>query len=1183
MSAQWTNNTSLFETFLMPLVGQQQKLAVLKCMDVLTQKVVVYRTCAVLQKCAELSKQDTGDAVGKGWMKQCTEVLDKLSVVFRATSTSLEEQNYSASDPPFRIFEFWKLLDVLGTLLGSTNRTSDSPSRRRLFRSFGRCWILALSSTTVLDWMFPTLANGVPYWLTRWSSVVGIEPVRSVPKMQERQSVALGLLDILALSDDESADIFADPRQLVLITLAQYAAVKLARKLESRTEVEEVSRVASIVSNMLSMMDSRWGEQAVTSALGLYDGVSLIIDCAMRLPGHSEFTETDVEVALELLTRVIAVSRDTRIHRTVADAVARSGRENSLPAEVWMAIDPVVIYSDSGLAGLLPTLNRYVHSVPADVDRLPYLSSALQVLIEACGSGTEDLAQLIAYVDDQELVTTRGTTAEMSLMSVLVELLNNVKGQLARNRMQLDAARGGSESMETLESDPVIYSHSLIIDKQKLIRLLGRCITLLRKLTRAYDVSVYPVLRSTHTRLPPVVRIQQQVPQGAQSRDGAFESLPVLVDVEEAAERPGRYDANARPLGPLFGLPAMCLSLLHDLTGGVSERHESVEEQMAVQDVKSMLQDLVTAVVLPIGTDDGLSGGLVVTVTESTTVTVVPRLMLPLVATLRTLIDSVLHVDPSWMITILGLLSELLPSGSDDRLIVCSRPEDESRSRNFGEPGSLNMLTQQYWLKALTPLRADFCKILRLVGATSSRPLLDIAITCFERLMALTPDPAAATAGGERGGGSDLTRGLVSVALEDVRESHKMDSIAGDDGDKISRYRDATAQRLYLLSSLTRPGTPGAKVLYALESERGGVSDMLGEIVATFGATEDGMEISRLGQEMIENLRYADDVKREALGLNRSGLDAASEMLLGPENGPTPATVIRQPTAERPGDVETDAGAQMDAGSSQAAEIFARTTDLPFRMPDANPLPVLASLLPAFQFNASLPTSAIPTPSVLHAAGFGPGSDGSDTGTLAVQPTTSPGSAIIPVVSTPTTTGGYRQYTKDEFRSAHWSIAGSGGSIGGGVGVGSSGTTYATTTNLKRKMNASRPPSVHVDRFGRTATMNPLVPIMAPPIPFMRPVVAPPASAATWWGREWVEWDGGGAGDGGAAVMDPTAGYMSLQHPHHQFQQQQQQQMWSASHQEQQQQQRQHQQVVSAQHGPPPQPSPFYPSHWWNG
>ncbi|KAJ3177793.1 hypothetical protein HDU87_004315 [Geranomyces variabilis] len=1030
-------------------------------------------------------------------MERCSSCLLRLYTLVTSARGGLPK----ASLLNLEYFEKWDTLESVGKILASPYTSSNQASITAIARLVG----FLLTTAKAVIWLFPTTEAEVQplAWLETWCTNFGIDLALFISQLgfpTDWPSQPTGICDITSFAGaDNAAALRVTAKDIVCLTALQFKAVITVRRLAAALERFDgrgslASGPRQLLRSLLTMTGRRSGQQAIATALETCGGaLSLLRFCmpALKLPELAS-TQRDVEISAEVLLVIMRTSAHFSMLESLATEVLNTYVDDVPPA-LDCVLGPLLSYRKAGLAGILLDLGRNPVKSLGDMQEIVRVSTAIRVLIEAC---EKDLMSVVSYVDDQELVTSHGTLAEVNAMTTIIQLLDSGVRALTQTDDLLygDLLNEATTEKAILEGggisvQPIVFAADR---KLALYYVIELCMRALRLMIAPYDIKRYPRRHEAHAQLPSAMRIAAV---GVSGQD-----VPSLLNAEEAGSKreprsQGTVPAGARPSGPLFGVPDIVIKVLHVLGGGmgtagqVQDWNCNFHAVNALRDAMAIMRDLVTYVAInPDSHDTAPETFLYQGEIDARDGALVPQFMLPLGSILRQLFETISYDNPQLLITGLSLLSDLLPAPQLELYENGEALSPATGSEQFDAWSTIGrhrdeLLDTKYWQEGLRPLRGELFRILRISLATSSGTLYESASKCFSRLV----QTAVCDANGSPG---ELARNIVGILLEEVKRCYKEDAsstkaVPACDGPRAT-------QRVQFLNDVTR-SEPGRRALTALNAERNDVSAVLGGMVDAFNDQTEIRVLCASLARRIESQIPVDEVERSsAESEERKGkrpfTDAAHgtecqqdertneqfDMLSGTED-------VKDGAAHRAKRVrfdQADIGIELKIGAlflprhvvNQYLDFI--TIEGPEGLQIGSPLrpaPAqiagLQSLIAGFDLGALLPSDEIPTPRQLASyLNTRRSNDIPELSEMAAMPlsATLPVSAnsasavtalsVAGVLAAATTAPGpdsspsaqtgvsYRQYAKDEFRTAH---------------------------HTKRKMNASRPPSVHVDRFGR--------------------------------------------------------------------------------------------------------------------
>ncbi|KAI8592644.1 hypothetical protein BDZ88DRAFT_407193 [Geranomyces variabilis] len=1065
-------NNSLFSTHIRPLIRVNQSNKVLRALQGITAKIALYQGCAALRELSLKTETSTLDA--GTWKDRCSSCLLRLYTLVTSKHGGLPE----ARMLNVNYFEKWHTLESIGKILASPYTSSHQAS----ITAAARLMALLLTIAKAVTWLFPTTGADVQplAWLETWCANFGVDLALFISQLgfpTDWPSQPNGIRDIASFTDaDNAAALPVTAKDIVCLTALQFKAVITVRRLAAALERFDgrgslASGPRQLLRSLLTMTGTKSGQQAVATALETCGGtLPLLRFCmpALKLPELAS-TQGDVEIGAEVLLVIMRTSASLTM---LQDLATEALQTQDVPPVLDSVLRPLLSYRKTGLAGILLDLTRHPARGFSDIHEIVRVSTAISVLIEAC---EKDLTSVVSYVDDQELVTSHGTLAEVNAMTTIIQVLDSGVCALTQTDELLygDLLNEATTEKAILEGGGISVQPIIFAAERKLALyyVVELCMKLLRLMIAAYDIKRYPRRHEAHAQLPSVMKIAAV---GVSGQD-----VPSFLNAEEVAAKreprsQGTVPAGARPSGPLFAVPDVLIRVLHVLGGGMGTAgngHDwkcSIHAENALRDAMKIMRDLVRYVAITPDSRDTAPEILVYPgEIDAGDAVLMPRFMLPLGSILRQLFETISYDNPQLLITGLSLLSALLPAqlevyenGEAASAAIASEPPNAWSTLGESRDG---LLDTKYWQEGLRPLRGELFRILRITLATSSGTLYESASKCFSRLVQTDlPD----------GNGSpyELARSIVGILLEEAKRCYKDDASSAKAVPACDGPR--AMQRVRFLNDVTR-SEHGRRALTALNAERNDVSAVLAGLVVAFNdQTEIRLLCASLARK-IECQFAVDEAERSsAESEERKGKRPFADAAPGSEcqeNG-----VVKEEADMRSGteDVQDEAAHrakrvrfdQAETEASEAAHIGAPLRPAPAQIAG------LQSLIAGFDFGAWLPPDEIPTPrqlaSYLNSRSSNDIPELSEMAAVSLSTTLPVSSGSASAVAALSVAGGvaatttalgpdsppsaqtgvsYRQYTKDEFRTTH---------------------------HTKRKMNASRPPSVHVDRFGRLPPQN---------------------------------------------------------------------------------------------------------------
>ncbi|KAJ3173181.1 hypothetical protein HDU88_004642 [Geranomyces variabilis] len=1068
-------NNSLFSTHIRPLIHVSQSNKVLRALQGITAKIALYQGCAALRELSLKTETSPPDAAAS-WQDRCSSCLLRLYTLVTSKHGGLPE----ASLLNVKYFEKWYTLESIGKILASPYTSSNQAS----ITAAARLMALLLTTAEAVTWLFPTTGAEVQplAWLETWCANLGVDLALFISQLgfpTDWPFQPNGIHDIAGFADaDNAAALPVTAKDIVCLTALQFKAVITVRRLAAALERFDgrgslASGPRQLLRSLLTMTGTKSGQQAVATALETCGGtLPLLRFCmpALKLPEIAS-TQGDVEIAAEVLLVIMRTSASLSM---LQDLASEALQTQDVPPVLDSVLRPLLSYRKAGLAGILLDLTRNPARGFSDIHEIVRVSTAIRVLIEAA---EKDLTSVVSYVDDQELVTSHGTLAEVNAMTTIIQVLDSGLCALTQTDELLygDLLNEATTEKAILEGGGISVQPIIFAAERKLALyyVVELCMKLLRLMIAAYDIKRYPRRHEAHARLPFVMKIAAV---GVSGQD-----VPLLLNAEDAAAKrepraQGTVPAGARPSGPLFAVPDVLIRVLHVLGGGMGTAgngHDwkcSIHAENALRDAMNIMRDLVRYVAITPDSRDTAPEILVYPgEIDAGDAVLMPRFMLPLGSILRQLFEAISYDNPQLLISGLSLLSALLPapqlevSENGEAVSAATASAPLNAWSTLGESRD-ELLDTKYWQESLRPLRGELFRILRITLATSSGTLYESASKCFSRLVQTDVSDA-------NGSPYELARSIVGILLEEAKRCYKEDASSAKAVPACDGPR--AMQRVRFLNDVTR-SEHGRRALTALNAERNDVSAVLAGLVVAFN---DQTEIRVLCASLARKIEChfaVDEAERssaesEERKCKRPFADAAP----GSEcqrNG----VVVKEEADMRSGteDVQDEAAhrakrVRFDQAETEVWE--AAHVGAPLRPAPAQ-IAGLQSLIAGFDFGAWLPPDEIPTPrqlaSYLNSRSSSDIPELSEMAAVSLSTTlpVSTGSAsavaalsVAGVVAATTTALGpdsppsaqtgvsYRQYTKDEFRTLH---------------------------HTKRKMNASRPPSVHVDRFGRLPPQN---------------------------------------------------------------------------------------------------------------
>ncbi|KAJ3162726.1 hypothetical protein HDU86_003699 [Geranomyces michiganensis] len=1061
METDGISATSLFSSHIQPLIHVNQSNKALHVLQAITTRVAMFQGCAALQ---QLSMKRQINALDVGSWQAC---LRRLYTIALSERGRLSKADSSRAPSPFvsTYLEKWQVFDSIGKIL-------DNPSTACAYAvtvAIARLMGFLLTTAETVMWLFPTTGSEIQplAWLHSWCANFGIDLVLFISQLgfpTDWPSQSIGVRDLASTGDADGYAAFRPSvKDIVCLTALQFKAVLTVRRLTAVLERFNIrGSLASIprqlLRSLLTMTGTISGQQAVAVALETCGGsLPLLRFCmpALRLPELAS-TQGDLDMAAEILLVILKTSASLSMLQEVARE-ALSISSDDVPPALECVLDPLLSHRKAGLARILVNLNRDSLTTLSDSNDIARVSVTVRLLIEAC---EKDLASVLSFVDDHENVTSHGTLAEINVLRTDIELLDRSVRALAHaNDILYGDLLNETTTEKAILDGGGVSAQPIIVATERKLALYGvveLCMKLLRHIIVAYDIARYPRKHNTHTQIPYVIITEIAGVSG--------QAVPSLLHAEDAAARreprsQGITHAGTRPSGPLFAIPDVVIKVLHVLGAGIGTAGHGCEWKCnphaanALRDALEIMRDLVRYEEIASSSRDTGPEMLVGRgKTDAGCAVLTPRFMLPLGSVLRALFESISYDSPQFLITGLSLLSDLLPAPKTAEDGASVSPAIAIGAQDV-ETSSLPrdaVREKRYWQDGLRPLRGEVFRILRIVLATSSSALYEAASQCFSRLIQVDATDA-------NGNPGELARSIVGILIEEVKRCYKDDTLSGKSVSACDGPR--ATQRLRFLNDVSG-SEAGGRALLALRSERQDISGVFASLSNAFDDQADIQELcASLGKKLEVTMPSVEIERSSAETEERKGKRTFAEAAPG---GAVSQEVDDHASAD---DVQVEAAHrakrirfdQMATDASEAALVATLARPAPA------PLNGLQALISGFDFGASLPPNEIPTPRQLaryldssganevgEMAGMtaaslslpSPGGSASAVTAFSVTGAVAATTAAPGVESSPSMQAAvsYRQYTKDEFRTAH---------------------------HTKRKMNASRPPSVHVDKFGR--------------------------------------------------------------------------------------------------------------------
>ncbi|KAI8922075.1 hypothetical protein DFJ77DRAFT_516330 [Powellomyces hirtus] len=908
-------NITPFELYIQPMLRVDQKLQILRLLDSTTRKVAMYRACAKIQDTvAGLLQIEDLDKLEDD-IDRCTRSLlllasaEVLSV--NADPDACKESTIISREIlNLEYLTALKTMECIGTLLGSVESLPiTAVTQMAILASVAKFSSTMLHRVETVNWLFPPgIGNGKSVvapaqpvaWLYEWCSTFGIDLGRYLSLIglpTDWPHEAMGIFDILSFNDKEIIRLCFTAKEIVCMMAQHFKATLTVRKLKvmlDRTDhrSQSLQGPRQLLHTLRTMLGSNVGQQAVASALEIDDGILPLVQYCLPTLGSSSsdsLPQKLVHLASETLDTVWRSNINLSIPKATLDEYSSGMDDTKLLGDLLPSADLVIMYETHGVSGIVPILSRQRREKLRDVSQISQLLVSIRVLIKACDQDNK-FGDIISYVDDQELVTSRGTLAEASVLTVLLELLGDCSDELASmdDKYLPDQVLDPNEEKPSLGQQVVEDKLDAIRMKHSLLQLLLLGMTLLRKIVSGYDASLYPQ-RAAYAKLPPVLHVSST----------GF--TPTLLDPEDASQRQQASCSWGRPSSPLFAVPAILIRILHTVEGGCGGAgYEKLTRrgrllQPLARDVTQTLRDFATAVVLHSKANDEFPGQVLIADqgkrngnSGGQPWVLAPKLMLPLGAFVRAVLDTILHEDPQMLVTGINALHDLLPSDKE-MLLVSSKEsmfiEETDGCALTGSRETDRWLVCRYWQEGLCSLRNELSKILRLVASTSSVLLYESAVSFYSRLLEMdgyghaSPDDRQDT---------ELAHSIVGVLLDEIRRTCKSDKSTGSSGGETLKFEEARlghpvpesdqsavaetgikvegdtsekvnvssdyaglannatriSQKLHLLQAVTR-SEGGTRTLHELNAERGRVSDLLLDVLGNFGDYEDVSGVCR--------------------------------------------------------------------------------------------------------------------------------------------------------------------------------------------------------------------------------------------------------------------------------------------------------------------------------------------------